>query len=79
MCAFEHFFQTHYYQPLWTLVGGGAKQLATSARPTGSVMPAGVEWIKSRVTALDPDKNCVYVENGSKVKCEKMLVSYPVS
>ncbi|KAM6351043.1 sulfide:quinone oxidoreductase, mitochondrial isoform 2-T4 [Alca torda] len=60
--------KTHYYQPLWTLVGGGAKRLATSARPTGSVMPKGVEWIKSRVTALDPDKNCVWLENDIKIK-----------
>ncbi|XP_040979641.1 sulfide:quinone oxidoreductase, mitochondrial isoform X2 [Aquila chrysaetos chrysaetos] len=60
--------KTHYYQPLWTLVGGGAKQLATSARPTGSVMPKGVEWIKSRVTALDPDKNCIWLENDIKIK-----------
>ncbi|XP_074456741.1 sulfide:quinone oxidoreductase, mitochondrial isoform X2 [Larus michahellis] len=60
--------ETHYYQPLWTLVGGGAKRLATSARPTGSVMPKGVEWIKSRVTALDPDKNCVWLENDIKIK-----------
>ncbi|XP_075620677.1 sulfide:quinone oxidoreductase, mitochondrial isoform X2 [Balearica regulorum gibbericeps] len=60
--------KTHYYQPLWTLVGGGAKQLATSARPTGSVMPKGVEWIQSRVAALDPDKNCVWLENDIKIK-----------
>lgn len=66
-CPFELLFQTHYYQPLWTLVGGGAKQLAASARPMGSVIPKGVDWIKSRVTALDPDKNCVWLENDIKV------------
>uniref|UniRef100_A0A8C0UPE9 Sulfide:quinone oxidoreductase, mitochondrial n=1 Tax=Cyanistes caeruleus TaxID=156563 RepID=A0A8C0UPE9_CYACU len=60
--------KTHYYQPLWTLVGGGAKQLAASARPMGSVMPKGVEWIKSQVMALDPDKNCVWLENDIKIK-----------
>ncbi|XP_062439774.1 sulfide:quinone oxidoreductase, mitochondrial isoform X2 [Rhea pennata] len=60
--------KTHYYQPLWTLVGAGAKQLATSARPTESVMPRGIEWIKSRVTGLDPDKNCVWLENDKKIK-----------
>nr|XP_054498476.1 sulfide:quinone oxidoreductase, mitochondrial isoform X4 [Agelaius phoeniceus] len=55
--------KTHYYQPLWTLVGGGAKQLAASARPMKSVMPSGVEWIRSQVTALEPDKNYVWLEN----------------
>nr|XP_009920134.1 PREDICTED: sulfide:quinone oxidoreductase, mitochondrial isoform X2 [Haliaeetus albicilla] len=71
--------KTHYYQPLWTLVGGGAKQLATSARPTGSVMPKGVEWIKSRVTALDPDKNCVWLENDIKVSYKYLIIALGIS
>ncbi|XP_026711899.1 sulfide:quinone oxidoreductase, mitochondrial isoform X2 [Athene cunicularia] len=71
--------QTHYYQPLWTLVGGGAKQLATSARPTESVMPKGVEWIKSRVTALDPDKNCVWLENDTKISYKYLIIALGIS
>uniref|UniRef100_A0A8C3PJU8 Sulfide:quinone oxidoreductase, mitochondrial n=1 Tax=Calidris pygmaea TaxID=425635 RepID=A0A8C3PJU8_9CHAR len=71
--------KTHYYQPLWTLVGGGAKQLATSARPTGSVMPKGVEWIKSRVTALDPDKNCVWLENDIKISYKYLIIALGIS
>uniref|UniRef100_A0A8D0L849 Sulfide:quinone oxidoreductase, mitochondrial n=1 Tax=Sphenodon punctatus TaxID=8508 RepID=A0A8D0L849_SPHPU len=53
--------ETHYYQPLWTLVGAGAKQLATSARPTASVIPSGVKWIKSTVQELDPDNSSILV------------------
>ena len=30
---------THYYQPLWTLVGGGQADIAPTARPEASVMP----------------------------------------
>ncbi|PKU48135.1 sulfide:quinone mitochondrial [Limosa lapponica baueri] len=71
--------KTHYYQPLWTLVGGGAKQLAASARPTGSVMPKGVEWIKSRVTALDPDKNCVWLENDIKISYKYLIIALGIS
>ncbi|KAM6119532.1 sulfide:quinone oxidoreductase, mitochondrial isoform 2-T2 [Pterocles gutturalis] len=71
--------KTHYYQPLWTLVGGGAKKLATSARPTGSVMPTGVEWIKSRVTALDPDKNCVWLENDTKISYKYLIIALGIS
>ncbi|NXU96977.1 SQOR protein, partial [Cettia cetti] len=67
--------KTHYYQPLWTLVGGGAKQLAASARPMGSVIPKGVEWIKSQVTALDPDKNCVWLENDTKVSYKYLIIA----
>ena len=31
----------HYYQPLWTLVGGGAADRTTSERDLASVIPAG--------------------------------------
>jgi len=33
---------THYYQPLWTLVGGGRAPIEQSARPQQSVIPRGV-------------------------------------
>ena len=31
----------HYYQPLWTLVGGGQAKASTTARTESSVMPKG--------------------------------------
>ncbi|NXM98558.1 SQOR protein, partial [Sylvia borin] len=71
--------KTHYYQPLWTLVGGGAKQLAASARPMENVIPAGVEWINSQVIALDPDKNCVWLENDIKVSYKYLIIALGIS
>ncbi|XP_036245276.1 sulfide:quinone oxidoreductase, mitochondrial [Molothrus aeneus] len=71
--------KTHYYQPLWTLVGGGAKQLAASARPMRSVMPSGVEWIRSQVTALDPDKNYVWLENDIRVSYKYLIIALGIS
>lgn len=49
----------HYYQPLWTLVGGGFKDAAESRRPTADVMPAGAEWIHAHVAEFDPTTNKV--------------------
>ncbi|NXX67490.1 SQOR protein, partial [Spizella passerina] len=71
--------QTHYYQPLWTLVGGGAKQLAASARPTESLIPSGVEWIKSQVTAFHPDKNYVCLEDDIKVSYKYLIIALGIS
>ncbi|NWV69445.1 SQOR protein, partial [Malurus elegans] len=71
--------ETHYYQPLWTLVGAGAKQLEASARPMKSVMPQGVDWIKSQVTALDPDKNCVWLDNDTKVSYKYLIIALGIS
>src|SRR5512140_672937 len=37
---------THWYQPLWTLVGGGQAPVGITARPEGSVIPSGVQWVR---------------------------------
>lgn len=39
--------EKHYYQPLWTLVGGGRAGAHESVRAQASVMPGGVAWIIS--------------------------------
>jgi sulfide:quinone oxidoreductase len=45
---------THYYQPLWTLVGGGIFPREDSARGQGDLIPDGVTWIQDAATAIDP-------------------------
>lgn len=57
----------HYYQPIWTLVGAGAKSVASSGRPTASVIPSGVNWVKSKVAEFDPENNNVRTDSGKKV------------
>lgn len=61
-------FQMHYYQPIWTLVGAGAKSLASSGRPTASVMPSGVKWVKSKVQEINPEMNTVSTDDGTEVR-----------
>lgn len=53
---------THYYQPGWTLVGGGIFQAQQTAKPMAAVVPRGVTWIKGSVTAFEPDRNVVRVD-----------------
>ena len=67
---------THYYQPAWTLVGGGAFDPADTARPMASVMPRGVKWIQSRVEAFVPEQNQVVLDDGGRVSY-RMLVAAP--
>ena len=45
---------SHYYQPLWTLVGGGRAPQRASVRPQARVMPKGVTWIRGAAAAVDP-------------------------
>jgi sulfide:quinone oxidoreductase len=45
----------HYFQPAWSLVGGGACSAEKTVRPTSSVIPSGVRWIRDRVELIDAD------------------------
>ncbi|XP_066448735.1 sulfide:quinone oxidoreductase, mitochondrial [Eleutherodactylus coqui] len=67
--------EVHYYQPLWTLVGGGAKQLTSSVRSTSSLIPSGVKWIKSEVKGFDPDKNCIHIDDGKEIGYKYLIIA----
>ncbi|XP_067874438.1 sulfide:quinone oxidoreductase, mitochondrial isoform X2 [Heterodontus francisci] len=67
--------EKHYYQPMWTLVGAGAKPLTKSGRSTASVIPSGVTWIKSSVQEFDPDKNLVRTDDGKEVSYKYLIVA----
>ena len=59
--------QNHYYQPIWTLVGAGAKSFPSSGKAMKDVIPPNAEWIKKRVSEFDPENNIVRTEDGEKV------------
>ncbi|MBC9006870.1 NAD(P)/FAD-dependent oxidoreductase, partial [Micromonospora aurantiaca (nom. illeg.)] len=65
---------THYYQPLWTLVGGGCAPAKESARPQASVMPKGVAWIKDSATAIDADNQVVTTGTGARISYDHLVV-----
>lgn len=65
---------THYYQPLWTLVGGGRAPVEESARPQASVMPKGVAWIRAAAAEIDPEGREVTLDDGSVVGFEYLVV-----
>ena len=64
----------HYYQPLWTLVGGGQAKASTTARSEASVMPKGTTWIKAAATAVDPDNNTVTCADGAAYEYDVLVV-----
>ena len=66
----------HYYQPGWTLVGGGVFDPSTTARTMASVLPNGVHWIKAAVAAFEPERNAVILD-GCRVVSYKFLVVCP--
>ena len=64
----------HYYQPLWTLVGGGAADIKTTERSEASVMPKGVKWIKDAATGFDPENNTVHTAQGKTIGYDALIV-----
>ncbi|WP_431029732.1 NAD(P)/FAD-dependent oxidoreductase [Lysinibacillus sp. LZ02] len=65
----------HYYQPLWTLVGGGASKKEQSEREMASLIPQGATWIQQGVTHFYPDTNQIQLADGSFVSYEYLVVS----
>lgn len=66
--------EKHYYQPLWTLVGGGCAKANTSERAESSVMPKQARWIKDAVTSFDPDNNAVETAGGKTIGYDALIV-----
>ncbi|WP_137702815.1 bifunctional protein tyrosine phosphatase family protein/NAD(P)/FAD-dependent oxidoreductase [Marimonas lutisalis] len=65
---------THYYQPGWTMVGGGLLDASTTAKSMGKLIPAGVHWIKSAVAAFEPKDNAVILDGCRVVKYKRLIV-----
>ncbi|QFT28939.1 Beta-lactamase hydrolase-like protein [Labrenzia sp. THAF82] len=64
----------HYYQPGWTMVGGGIFQASDTARTMGSLIPKGVHWIKSAVAAFEPKDNAILLDGCRVVKYSRLVV-----
>jgi sulfide:quinone oxidoreductase len=63
----------HYYQPLWTLVGGGVMDKSVTEREEADYIPAGVTWLRNAVTEIDPEKNQVVLDSGQTVSYEWLI------
>ncbi|WP_226577708.1 bifunctional protein tyrosine phosphatase family protein/NAD(P)/FAD-dependent oxidoreductase [Acuticoccus sediminis] len=64
----------HYYQPGWTMVGGGVFEPQITARTMGSLIPDGVTWIKAAVAAFEPKDDAVILDGCRVVKYGRLVV-----
>lgn len=67
--------EDHYYQPGWTMVGGGVFDAKSTQRKTQDLIPHGVTWLKTAVTKFVPKDNVVLVTGGSKVLYGQLVVA----
>lgn len=67
--------ERHYYQPLWTLVGGGLADFDETDRSEADFVPAGVEWIHDYVEGFLPEQNEVVLQSGARVSYDQLVVA----
>ncbi len=65
----------HYYQPLWTLVGGGVFPKETTKRPEAAVIPPGVKWIQDAAMEFYPEDNSLLTQRQKKVSYDYLIVA----
>uniref|UniRef100_A6VTM1 Uncharacterized protein n=1 Tax=Marinomonas sp. (strain MWYL1) TaxID=400668 RepID=A6VTM1_MARMS len=67
--------ESHFYQPGWTLVGGGVFKAANTRRNMADVIPAHTKWLKEAVKTFLPNENKVVLENGQKIAYQYLVVA----
>lgn len=67
--------EKHYYQPLWTLVGGGEVKKETTERGQSSLIPEGVKWIKESAARFELEENKVITSAGTVIQYDYMAIA----
>lgn len=65
----------HYYQPIWTLVGGGVFPKEISERDEADLIPPSTTWIQDAVATFDPDNNAVITRDGKTLTYGDLVVA----
>ena len=64
----------HYYQPAWTLVGGGTYKAEDTEKQEKDVIPDRVTWIRDYCQQLDPDGNALTTKAGMRVTYDYLVM-----
>lgn len=67
--------EKHYYQPLWTLVGGGVFDKEITERNEADYIPDGATWIRDRIAKFEPRENAVVTAGGKRVTYDQLVVA----
>ncbi len=66
--------QFHYYQPGWTLVGGGVFTADQTRRPMIDLIPPGAKWFRQAVKAVEPQAQRIILADDTVVTYEYLVV-----
>ncbi len=65
----------HYYQPLWTLVGGGIVAKEVTERDESRFIPKDVTWIRNAVTSFEPEHNAVTLDSREHIGYDYLVIA----
>ncbi|MFL0205171.1 FAD/NAD(P)-binding oxidoreductase [Aquirufa sp. 2-AUSEE-184A6] len=65
----------HYYQPAWTLVGGGEFNIEDTERDESTVIPEGATWIQQMVKEFQPETNTLTLADGTELGYDYLIVA----
>ena len=65
---------THYYQPGWTMVGGGVFKPATTVKTMASVIPSKAKWIQAAVAGFESEAKQVILEGCRPISYDALIV-----
>lgn len=66
--------EDHWYQPAFTLVGGGVYPLARTRREEADLIPRGAKWIKGSTVGFAPESNEVHLADGRALVYDQLVV-----
>lgn len=67
--------EQHFYQPGWTMVGGGIFDFDFTVRPESSCIPKRAKWIQKAAASFDPDHNAVILDSGERIDYDYLIVA----
>ncbi len=66
--------EKHYYQPGFTIIGGGAYTLKKATRNEADLIHPSVKWIKDYAETFQPDANSVTLRSGDTITYDYLVV-----
>jgi sulfide:quinone oxidoreductase len=66
--------EKHFYQPGWTLVGGGEMDVNQTVRDEADYIPHGAKWIKDGAEKFEPENNLLITKSGQRITYDFMVI-----
>lgn len=65
----------HFYQPGWSLVGGGLMRLEQTRRSEAALIPPDCTWIQAAAASFDPEACRVTTDDGTVIRYRTLVLA----